>query len=577
MMLLRKIGLICILTLILETGINAQLTWTQQNSSFGTSAIKDIFFLDVNNGWGVGENGKIIQTVDGGANWFVVTSPVTVTLHAIWFSSNTTGWIVGDNETLLKSVDGGNTWAVNSPPSGTSSHLYDIQFTDAEHGWIIGFLDNFYTTDGGNTWVDFDPTGVSNTVLDLHFISNTEGFISGYAGALYHTTDGGDNWTLVPTLWGSDIYCLYVFDSSTILIAGSGGYIHKTTDGGNNWNIVVSSMGYALLDMDFQDANLGVTVGNGASAMVTLDGGETWYLDNFATCDFTSVQMIEGGIGYTAGYCGNIYKSSYGENDVTIDAYLGIDTLCKNVETDVYIEIFNEGPAPIDAVDFVLMDDASDILGIYQWTGYLLAGETESVNLGTVTIDHSGYYQCVFSGDSVDANNIYTKFIQVILPPGTVSGSQEICAGDSVTISVDGDVSVTWLFDCKDSSLADQVVKPTEDTYYSVFMKSVFCEQTDSVQIIVNDCSEVVTAISPNGDGVNDYLDLGNIPVMENFVKIYNRWGDLVNSFTNYDNINVRWEGTRYDGETLVEGTYYYVFQTADNSVNYSSWVQIVR
>lgn len=102
---------------------------------------------------GRGREWKIIQTTDGGANWAVMTSPVLVTLHSIWFSSNSTGWIVGDDETLLKSTDGGNSWAVASPPSGSSSHLYDIQFTDADHGWIIGFLDNFYTTDGGNTWV----------------------------------------------------------------------------------------------------------------------------------------------------------------------------------------------------------------------------------------------------------------------------------------------------------------------------------------------------------------------------------------------------------------------------------------
>ncbi|MBK9192078.1 MAG: gliding motility-associated C-terminal domain-containing protein [Crocinitomicaceae bacterium] len=426
------------------------------------------------------------------------------------------------------------------------------------------------------TLVVFDPTGIGNTVLDLHFISNLEGFISGYSGGLYHTIDGGVNWTVVPTLWGSDIYSLYVFDTSTIIIAGSGGFIHKTTDGGSTWSPVITSTGYAILDIDFQDGNLGTAVGNGASALITLDGGNTWYSDNFATCDFTSVQMIEGGIGYTAGYCGNIFKSAYGENDVIIDAYLGIDTLCKNIETEVYIEIYNEGPAPIDLINFVLLDDASDVLGTYQWTGYLLAGQYENVNLGSVSVDHPGYYQCVFSGDSIDANNIYTKYIDVILPPGAVSGSQEICSGDSVTISVEGDVSVVWLFDCDDSTLTDQVVKPTENTYYQVFMKSVYCEHIDSVQVIVNDCSEVVTAISPNGDGVNDYLNLGNIPVMENVVKIYNRWGDLVNSFTNYDNMNVRWEGTRFDGENH-EKEHTIMFFRQKIFCNYSSWVQIVR
>ncbi|MFB6305749.1 MAG: gliding motility-associated C-terminal domain-containing protein, partial [Flavobacteriales bacterium] len=31
----------------------------------------------------------------------------------------------------------------------------------------------------------------------------------------------------------------------------------------------------------------------------------------------------------------------------------------------------------------------------------------------------------------------------------------------------------------------------------------------------------------------------------ENSVKIYNSWGDLINSFKNYDNKNAVWKGNR--------------------------------
>src|SRR5688572_2397167 len=46
-----------------------QFVWSAQNSGFTTVAIKDVYFKDVNNGWGVCEMGYIIRTTDGGNTW----------------------------------------------------------------------------------------------------------------------------------------------------------------------------------------------------------------------------------------------------------------------------------------------------------------------------------------------------------------------------------------------------------------------------------------------------------------------------------------------------------------------------
>lgn len=565
-----------LLIFFLNVSAFSQLIWTAQNSLFATLAIKDSYFFDTQTGFIVGETGKIAKTEDGGLNWTLITSPVTLNLHGISFSSNTTGWIVGDNETLLKTTDGGNSWAVAAPPSGTSSHLYEIQFVDSNHGWILGYLDNFYTTDGGNTWIDFDPTGIGITVFDLDFINADEGYISGQAGALYHTTDGGQTWDVVPVLLGSDIYCVDAIDANNLFIGGSGGFLHHSEDGGDSWTVAVSSVGYAILDIDFQDENVGVAVGNGSTTLVTADGGITWSQPVVTSCDLTCVDMISDGIGWIGGYCGVLSKSSYDENDATVVAYVGTDTVCKNIPFEVFVEIYNEGPAPIDSLYFVV-SDGLDILFVTQWDGYLSAGASDVWNLGSVMTETSGTFYCMISGDTVDSNNMYTKIITVIDPPGEVSGPHSICAGDSVAISAQGADSYIWMMDVVDSTAAEQVVYPTETQNYYVGIKSNYCNYIDTVIVNVNDCSELVTAISPNGDGINDYLELGDIPAMENEVKIFNRWGDLVNSFTNYDNVNVRWEGTRSDGENLTEGTYYYIFQTTDLSVSYSSWVQIVR
>lgn len=78
----------------------------------------------------------------------------------------------------------------------------------------------------------------------------------------------------------------------------------------------------------------------------------------------------------------------------------------------------------------------------------------------------------------------------------------------------------------------------------------------------------VYNAVSPDGDGHNDYLIIDNIqrfPV--NRLEVYNRWGVKVYETTNYDsNGNVfkgysEGRGTVKKGEKLPSGTYYYVLK----------------
>ena len=61
--------------------------------------------------------------------------------------------------------------------------------------------------------------------------------------------------------------------------------------------------------------------------------------------------------------------------------------------------------------------------------------------------------------------------------------------------------------------------------------------------------------ITPNNDGYNDVFKVESKNLNELNVKIYDRWGALVYS---YSGINGSWDGTSF-GSTLGEGVYYYV------------------
>jgi gliding motility-associated-like protein len=58
-------------------------------------------------------------------------------------------------------------------------------------------------------------------------------------------------------------------------------------------------------------------------------------------------------------------------------------------------------------------------------------------------------------------------------------------------------------------------------------------------------------------------------------VSIYNRWGDLVWSGKNYDNVNVVWEGKNKNGQDLPDATYFYLVEIPDKT--YKGWVELTH
>jgi len=87
------------------------------------------------------------------------------------------------------------------------------------------------------------------------------------------------------------------------------------------------------------------------------------------------------------------------------------------------------------------------------------------------------------------------------------------------------------------------------------------CTQ-QNITIEVNGNIVIYNAVSPNGDGKNDFLFLQYIDVLpdtrNNEVSIYNRWGDEIFSTHNYDNATNLFTGYASDGKRYPAGTYFY-------------------
>jgi len=164
-------------------------TWSSQTS--GTSEnLYDIHAVDANNVWACGENGTIIHTNDGGANWTTQTTlTITEGLYAIYFVDQNNGYAVGDNGVFFKTTDGGSTWNNTVP---VSFDLADVFFLSISEGYISGSDGTLLeTTDGGSTW-NIQNVSQTGKVRSIYFLNTQVGWSAGSNGIIEFTDHGGD-------------------------------------------------------------------------------------------------------------------------------------------------------------------------------------------------------------------------------------------------------------------------------------------------------------------------------------------------------------------------------------------------
>jgi gliding motility-associated-like protein len=98
---------------------------------------------------------------------------------------------------------------------------------------------------------------------------------------------------------------------------------------------------------------------------------------------------------------------------------------------------------------------------------------------------------------------------------------------------------------------------------------------SNTVTLTVNPGCDIVVfnGISPNGDGLNDFLTIQNIELLpetkNNTVTIYSRWGDEVFKVSDYNNKDRVFKGNTNNGSKLPAGTYFYkiVLPNADKTM----------
>ena len=115
-------------------------TFTFQSGPAGS--YNDIFFLNDQEGWIVGNNGVIGHTENGGEDWpsQINPDPEGNSLYGLFFLNENEGCAIGAQGTILKTTNGGDNWMLDEEGStlAGTKFLRGIHFTSPTNGYVVG-------------------------------------------------------------------------------------------------------------------------------------------------------------------------------------------------------------------------------------------------------------------------------------------------------------------------------------------------------------------------------------------------------------------------------------------------------
>lgn len=186
-----------------------------------------------------GNLGALFVSLDGGSNWLLRKSGMSIyNIEAVSFFDDNYAVACGSFGTAVRTADGGVTWLTIDPGTFNYLGLNGVAASEQWHFWIAadgGYL--FETRNLGSAWIEhkLDTYVPLNAIA---FADSLHGVIVG-TGVAFYTTDGGENWIESPVVpppgAQPGLGSVAMFDTLHVVAAGGAGEIFLSENGGMDW------------------------------------------------------------------------------------------------------------------------------------------------------------------------------------------------------------------------------------------------------------------------------------------------------------------------------------------------------
>ena len=201
------------------------------------------------------------------------------------------------------------------------------------------------------------------------------------------------------------------------------------------------------------------------------------------------------------------------------------------------------------------------------FTYYKWSNGTEGATLQTAT-----YGAGTHSVELTSTNGcVYKQYFTISEAVDPVIDSV-IEQGNSITVNVSGGTApyeysldqINW----QKSNFFDNLRRGVQKVYVR---DANICTPIEYEFSIIN----LINAITPNGDGINDVLDYSDLRVKKDVkISIFDRFGKKV--YSSEKQSNYIWNGTE-NGRSIITGTYWYVLEWTEPDTNtkvtYKNWI----
>lgn len=192
----------------------------------------------------------------------------------------------------------------------------------------------------------------------------------------------------------------------------------------------------------------------------------------------------------------------------------------------------------------------------------------------TITGDSLIFYAVRVSDKGCESPRVRAIAKAVPVPqPKAIANPALILAGQSTQLSAGGaQGSYLWTPSAGLSAtdIANPTATPSQTIIYKVGVILNGCAGYDSVEVQVEnpENDNIPNVFTPNGDGIYDTWEIpGALSKRKNSLKIFNRWGIMVEEFSPYNN--------DWDGGNLPDGTYFY--QYSDGTKTKTGTITIIH